>query len=98
MSPFLFQDTLGEFANHSYTHAREWLAMQVCGCVLHGCVISCHTLSLSSVHTVPYDWKFSWVQNCCKTDQIWISKIFVVLIFAVGKSGTCGLARGRAKS
>ena len=46
---FLFQDTLGEFANHSYTHAREWLAMQVCGCVLHGCVTSsqCHTLPLS---------------------------------------------------
>ena len=32
---FPFQDTLGEFANHSYTHAREWLAMQVCGWVLY---------------------------------------------------------------
>ena len=96
---FLFQDTLGEFANHSYTHAREWLAMQVRGRLLHGCVISqCHILSLSSVHTVPYvvgnfrGYKFS--QNRPNLDF----KNFCIFNIAVSKPGTRGLARGRTKS
>ena len=72
---FLFR-TLGEFANHSYTYAREWLAMQVCGCVLHGCVISCHAHSLSSVHTVLYGWKFSWLQIFVKQTKFEFQKNF----------------------
>ena len=40
----------------------------------------------------------NWVQIFAKQAKIWVSEIFMVLIFVVSESGTRRLAGGMAKS
>ena len=44
------------------------------------------------------DGNFRGYKFFAKQAKIWVSDIFVVLIYAVGESGTRGLASGTAKS